>query len=66
MKSHNDDGVPSGALIRTVVLSQSDPRNGPYGIDILPHFGYAVSGVSPLRVGWRGSFATSSSAGRVS
>ncbi|HSO69503.1 MAG TPA: glycosyltransferase [Arachnia sp.] len=35
--------------VTTVVLSQADPRHGPYGIDILPRFGYDVVGVSPRR-----------------
>lgn len=48
----NEPGMDPEAItdaVPTVVLSQADPRHGPYGIDILPRFGYQVVGVSPLR-----------------
>lgn len=35
--------------VRTLVLSQADYRRGPYGIDLLPRFGFDVTGVPPLR-----------------
>lgn len=40
------EGLTGG--VRTLVLSHADYRRGPYGIDLLPRFGFDVAGVAPL------------------
>lgn len=35
--------------MRTLILSERDHRDGPYGVDLLPEFGFEPIGVRPLR-----------------